>query len=147
HPPRQYPPAIHVGIHQSRSRNSEPNPIRRPKTAEFEFEFEFEFDPDTEHRIPNTEYRIPKPLSTLELGADDPRAGDQRLQFGEGGPARRLAEAAVRQEVQLFRRDALQAEADPFRNVLGCLDVVVLDVHDAGRQLFVARELLPEVDL
>src|SRR5207248_4396153 len=68
HPPRQYPPAIHVGIHQSRSRNSEPNPIRRPKTAEFEFEF----DPDTEHRIPNTEYRIPKPLSTLELGADDP---------------------------------------------------------------------------
>ena len=72
--------------------------------------------------------------SSLSVRAEDEvAAGDEGTQLGAGRPAGGLAEAAVGDEREPLGRDAgRQHGIDPLGDVVGRLDVRVLDIDDAG---------------
>ena len=81
--------------------------------------------------------------------ADEVAAGDERLELGGGEVAGGLAEAAVGDEGQALRRDAGREDrVDPRGDLLGGLDVAVLDVDHARRDVLAGvGDLVQEVDL
>src|SRR5258705_7679796 len=65
--------------------------------------------------------------------ADEVAAGDEGVELVDGQGSGRLAEPAVGDEREPFRRDAgVEDRLDPGSDLAGRLDVAVLDVDHAG---------------
>src|SRR4029078_10220900 len=78
---------------------------------------------------------------------DQVAAGDESPELGSRRPAGRLAEAAIGDEVQSLRWDAGREDrVDPARDLVGALEVVVLDVDHTGRDVATrARDLAAQL--
>ena len=86
-------------------------------------------------------------LRSFKLGSHLLRPRDQRLELGEREMAGEPREPAVRIDPHALGRHALEHPADPPRDQLRALDVEVLEIEDAGAQLFRTVELAPPLDL
>src|SRR5690349_7761817 len=74
-------------------------------------------------------------------------AQHQVAQLRARGPARGLAEAAVRRKREAFRGRVTQALPDAGRDVVDRFEVVALDVDDPHRDVFAGRDETDDVEL
>src|SRR3989454_10042355 len=85
--------------------------------------------------------------SPAELLPHRARALDERGELLPHDPGRRLPEAAIGVEPELVGRDGLEQPPDALGDLGRRLGAERLHVDDAGAELLVGRELLPEPDV